>query len=253
LIVKKMFALCLALAVCVSSNPDGKMSGKQAFCQWDCLEISSFSIPETGCALHIDLDAYTMTVYVDGRLYRTFPVSGGSDETPSPVGTWLVVKISDWGEGYGGSWIGLNVPWGIYGIHGTLKPWLVGKKHVSHGCIRMRDEDVYEIKQLVEIGSIVHIKHDALPFRNMGKDVKGSDVLKAQNMLANLGFYTGPLDGIFGDGLLRAVKGFQRTYGLRADGVVGRETYEKIVEQEKILLERIPPEEALPARRPDLI
>ncbi len=249
MIVKRIFALCLAFILAATSQPGEKTKAGQAFCLWDCLGIASFCIPEAGCALHIDLDAYTMTVYLDGKLHKTFPVSGGANETPSPVGTWLVVNISDWGKGYGGSWIGLNVPWGVYGIHGTVKPWLVGKKHVSHGCIRMRDEDVFEIKQLVEIGSVVHIKHDALPFRNMGKDVKGSDVLKVQRMLANLGFYTGPDDGIFGDGLRRAVKGFQRTYGLRADGVVGRETFEMIVEQEKFLLDRIRPEEALPACR----
>ncbi len=59
-------------------------------------------IPETGYALYIDLEAYTMTVYRNGQVYKTLPVSGGTKETPSPVGTWYVTEISDWGEGFGG-------------------------------------------------------------------------------------------------------------------------------------------------------
>lgn len=194
-----------------------------------------FHIPETGYALYIDLDVYTMTVYQNGQVYKTFQVSGGANETPSPVGTWYVTEISDWGEGFGGSWIGLNVPWGNYGIHGTGKPWLVGKTNASHGCIRMKNKDVYEIRQLITVGTIVHIKHDAIPFRNMRKDVKGSDVLRVQTMLKHLGFYTGAIDGIFGSGMTYAVKGFQKTYNLPIDGVIRKGTYVKIAEQEKIL------------------
>jgi hypothetical protein len=194
-----------------------------------------FHVPETGCALYIDLDAYMMTVYRDEQVYKTFPVSGGTNETPSPVGTWRVSEVSDWGKWFGGSWIGLNVPWGCFGIHGTDKPWLVGKTHASHGCIRMKKNDVYEIRQIISVDEVVHIKHDALPFRCMREDVRGSDVFNTQIMLKRLGFYTGTVDGIFGGGMARAVKSFQKTYRLPIDGVVGRVTYEKIIEQEKML------------------
>ncbi|NLT15745.1 MAG: L,D-transpeptidase family protein [Clostridiales bacterium] len=202
---------------------------------FDLDENTGFHIPETGCALYIDLDAYTMTVYQNGQVYKTFPVSGGVIETPSPVGTWQVTEVSDWGGGFGGSWIGLNVPWGSYGIHGTEKPWLVGRGNVSHGCIRMKNKDAFEIRELVSVGTVVHIKHDALPFRNMRKDVRGSDVLNTQILLKRLGFYTGAIDGIFGSGMTYAVKSFQKTYHLPIDGVVRRVTYEKIVEQERTL------------------
>ncbi|HPF57029.1 MAG TPA: peptidoglycan-binding protein, partial [Clostridiales bacterium] len=150
------------------------------------------------------------------------------------VGIWHVTEIYDWGKGFGGTWIGLNVPWGVYGIHGTKEPWLVGKKNVSHGCIRMKDEDAIEVKNLVTIGSSVQIKQDSLPFRNMGKSMTGSDVYNTQIMLKNLGFYTGTIDGIFGEGMERAVKSFQRTYYLEDDGIIGKTTYEKIIEQNRI-------------------
>lgn len=195
------------------------------------IAIGDFQPPECGWAIFIDLDAFTLTVYRDGAVVKVYPVSGGTNETPSPVGTWHVNNISDWGESFGGSWVGLDVPWGVFGIHGTVKPWLVGKKHVSHGCIRMKDQDVDELRRLVQVGTVVRIKHDALPFRKMGLDVRGSDVQYVQNLLNDLGYYTGQLDGVFGKEMVRAVKSFQKTYALPADGIIGKVTYEKILEQ----------------------
>ncbi|MCX7781241.1 MAG: 3D domain-containing protein [Negativicutes bacterium] len=54
--------------------------------------------------------------------------------------------------------------------------------------------------------------------------MRGEDVLYVQKLLAGAGFYAGPLDGIFGSGTLAAVKMFQQSAGLSADGVVGNET-----------------------------
>ncbi|MEA4823089.1 MAG: L,D-transpeptidase family protein [Clostridiaceae bacterium] len=206
-----------------------------AFGGFTSAKSADFQIPDTGYALYIDLDIHKMTVYLDGQVFKTYPVSGGANETPSPVGLWYVDNISDWGGGFGGSWIGLNVPWGVYGIHGNKNPWFVGKTNVSHGCIRMINKDVFEIRQRISVGTVVFIKHDALPFRNMGKGVKGSDVYDAQMMLYRLGFYTGTIDGIFGNGMTHAVKSFQKTYSLPIDGVIHKETYDKITEQANIL------------------
>lgn len=197
-------------------------------------DASKTAIPESGCVLDIDLDALIMTVYMDGAVFKTYPVSGGTVHTPSPVGIWHVNEISDWGKGFGGTWIGLDVPWGVYGIHGTKEPWLVGKRNASHGCIRMNDKDANEVKNLVTIGTSVQIKQNSLSFRNMGKSMTGSDVYNTQIMLENLGFYTGTIDGVFGEGMERAVKSFQRTYHLSDDGIIGKTTYEKIVEQNRI-------------------
>ncbi|MGI5892108.1 MAG: L,D-transpeptidase family protein [Bacillota bacterium] len=197
-------------------------------------DMTKYIIPPSGCSLYIDLDALIMTVYVDGNIFKTYSVSGGTKETPSPVGIWHVNVISDWGEGFGGSWVGLDVPWGVYGIHGTRKPWLVGKQNASHGCIRMKDEDAKEVKNLVTLGTVVIIKQDSLPFRNMGNGTAGSDVYNMQIMLKNMGFYTGTIDGIYGKGMERAVKSFQRTYHMKDDGIIRKSTYEKIVEQSQI-------------------
>lgn len=55
-------------------------------------------------------------------ILKKYTVASGKPETPSPVGTWKVTCTAKWSGGFGTRWIGLNVPWGIYGIHGTNKP-----------------------------------------------------------------------------------------------------------------------------------
>lgn len=52
----------------------------------------------------------------------------------------------------------------------------------------------------------------------------GSEVRTMQQKLKNWGYYSGSVDGIFGSGTESAVKLFQRTNGLTADGIVGSAT-----------------------------
>lgn len=54
--------------------------------------------------------------------------------------------------------------------------------------------------------------------------MRGEDVQYVQKLLADAGFYAGLLDGVFGSGTLSAVKAFQKSAGLPADGVIGKET-----------------------------
>jgi hypothetical protein len=46
-----------------------------------------------------------------------------------------------------------------YGIHGTNAPKSIGKS-ASHGCIRMRKQDVEELFELVQIGDEVDLVRD---------------------------------------------------------------------------------------------
>ena len=52
----------------------------------------------------------------------------------------------------------------------------------------------------------------------------GSDVIKLQQRLKEMGFYCGAIDGIFSDTTEAAVKAFQDSEGLSADGIVGFST-----------------------------
>ncbi|MGG1397326.1 peptidoglycan-binding protein [Bacillus salipaludis] len=53
----------------------------------------------------------------------------------------------------------------------------------------------------------------------------GSDVIYLQTKLNSLGFSAGNVDGIFGNITLTAVKNFQKSKGLNADGIVGPVTW----------------------------
>ena len=52
----------------------------------------------------------------------------------------------------------------------------------------------------------------------------GDEVKKIQKKLADLGYYKGSLDGVFGQQTQSAVKSFQRSVGLTADGIAGSAT-----------------------------
>lgn len=52
----------------------------------------------------------------------------------------------------------------------------------------------------------------------------GSEVKRIQQKLADLGYYKGSVDGIFGQNTQSAVKSFQRNVGITADGIVGPTT-----------------------------
>lgn len=56
--------------------------------------------------------------------------------------------------------------------------------------------------------------------------MNGDEVQAIQRMLTNAGFYGGEIDGIFGNETLMAVQEFQRSNGLAADGIVGRQTFQ---------------------------
>ncbi len=56
----------------------------------------------------------------------------------------------------------------------------------------------------------------------------GPDVARIQKRLQALGFYRGPLDGLYGGGTDAAVRAFQQSEGLSTDGIVGPETWKAL-------------------------
>ena len=53
----------------------------------------------------------------------------------------------------------------------------------------------------------------------------GPDVRVVQSLLNRIGYFAGPVDGIFSNQSVQAVTAFQRNNGLAADGVVGPATW----------------------------
>ncbi len=180
------------------------------------------SPPEGAVSLKINVVKRTLEVYDDGVLHKTYRVAVGKSRTPTPFGEWKVVwKDYNWGTGFGTRWMGLNVPWGTFGIHGTNKPWSIGS-FASHGCIRMRNRDVEELFEWVRIGTPVVIEGGRTRVNRVLKyQSVGPDVVLAQLKLKELGYLESRADGIYGLVTEEAVKRFQRDRGLEENGVLG--------------------------------
>jgi hypothetical protein len=190
-------------------------------------------INPTGYHIYVDLDNLLMYVYKDGEPVKTYEVSGGKPSSPSPIGTWRIISKDTWGEGFGGAWLGFNVPWGEFGIHGTKEPWTIGRTNASKGCIRMRNEDVLELYRTVPHNTLVTIVYENMPFYPMRDGDRGSDVQTMERALKKLGYYHGSEDGVFGSSLRNAVMKFQKENRLYVTGVINNSTYEKILQLEK--------------------
>jgi len=168
------------------------------------------------------IDAYKkqMIVYSDGEPYHKFPVAVGKPSTKSPIGEWAIIaKDAHWGGGFGVRWMRLNVPWGIYGIHGTNKPGSIGTA-ASHGCIRMFNRNVRVLYKWVDVGTRVKIigRRDPIKITHTFRPGQtGKDVLLFQEKLRANGFDPGYTDGRFGDSTKKAMREFKYIYGLKDD------------------------------------
>ncbi len=128
-------------------------------------------------AIVINLPSRTLEYYVEGVLTREYPVAIGKTSTPSPLGTyWITDKMINppWyppgkkkvipsgpNNPLGYRWMGF-LP--TYGIHGTNEPWSIGQV-VSNGCIRLREEAVEDLYELVGEGTPVQITYQRFKLR----------------------------------------------------------------------------------------
>lgn len=190
--------------------------------------------PPTGeVSIIIDTFKRRLTVYSDNKAHAQFPIAIGKSETPSPIGNWKIInKAAHWGSGFGTRWLGLNVPWGTYGIHGTNKPWSIGSM-ASHGCFRMFNRDVETIYRWMKYGTMVTVVGN--PFGYMSGGIQklhvrenGSAVIYVQSVLKRRGFYQGNPDGLFGPGTERAVKSLQKFKGLPETGEISYQEYKEL-------------------------
>lgn len=194
---------------------------------------SQLASPKGEVRILIDLNQRILTIYDNKQPFKQFPIAVGKPETPSPVGDWKIRwKAKNWGTGFGTRWMGLNVPWGIYGIHGTNKPGSIGSA-ASHGCIRMFNRDVEQIYEWTSVGTAVKIIGDPFDYPSYVRNVlkngsRGSDVAIMQLTLKRLGYYQGRVDGIFGYGLEKALKIYQKEHGLPVTGTANWKIYNSL-------------------------
>lgn len=220
-------AACLVIA--------GILLGIFGYDYMDELEFSAFdnqlavNAPTGVVTLTIKVNERVLEVYDNGVLLKKYRIAVGKSSTPTPVGEWNVVwKDYNWGTGFGTRWMGLNVPWGIYGIHGTNQPWSIGQ-FTSHGCIRMRNRDVEELFEWVPIGTVVRIEDKRKQVKRILKyQMTGPDVAMIQFKLQEKGYLIGKADGIFGLSTEAAVRQYQQDQGLAATGIVDQITVKSL-------------------------
>lgn len=104
----------------------------------------------------VDLSDRRLYLLDGNNVVNEFPVGIGKMLTRTPTGDYRIInKQSHPGGPFGVLWMGLSKP--HYGIHGTNDPSSIGRK-VSHGCIRMHNDDVLKLSSLVPIGTKVTIR-----------------------------------------------------------------------------------------------
>lgn len=182
--------------------------------------------PPTG-KVHLVIDAFKrrLLVFNNDEVYAQFPIAIGKYNSPSPLGNWKVIsKAHKENTMLGTRWLGLNVPWGVYGIHGTNKPWTIGSM-ASHGCFRMFNNDVEIIYPWVKWGTPVTVIGNPFGymsggFQKLKAGDSGSGVIYLQEKLSRLGYYKSKTDGLYGAGTVKAVKALQKDLGLAETGLV---------------------------------
>ena len=169
--------------------------------------------------IYVDVEQKSLTVWQGGAQVRQYTVATGAWNTPTPLGVFTInSRFSGRMSGFGTCFLGLNVPFGQYGIHGTNKPESIGS-NASHGCIRLRVKDAEELYALVPNGTRVVI--ECGPYGELGtslRSLKNGDrssmVRAVQRKLRALGYYAGWPDGVYGEGTARAVSAARRALSL---------------------------------------
>ncbi len=216
-------------------TPDGIVSGNI----WQTLSRAAEPVsgkvsppPKGKISIIIDTSKRKLTVFSDGEPYRTYPVAVGKHETPTPIGNWKVLrKATNWGTGFGTRWLGLSVPWGVYGIHGTNKPYSIGG-YQSHGCIRMFNRHVDEMYPWIPAGAPVIIVGNSFtymdpPYKILRRGDRGAAVMEVQKALDRLGYNMG-VDGIWGGEMEQVIYQYRKDVGLPRDNSVNEKVYQSL-------------------------
>jgi lipoprotein-anchoring transpeptidase ErfK/SrfK len=121
--------------------------------------------------MKVDNSTKAMSVYENGKLVKTMPVSLGKPSTPSSSGTMVVMErspetvfdtLAEMGphEGYRVNiQYAERLTWGGQFIHSA--PWSVwdqGRDNVSHGCVNVSPENAKWLFDRIEVGDPVTVQ-----------------------------------------------------------------------------------------------
>jgi hypothetical protein len=123
---------------------------------------------EVQTRLVVDRRRLTATLFKSGRVVLRVPVGVGEARWPTPEGQFYVRnRLTNFDDPfYGPVAFGTSArssvltDWpagGFIGIHGTNRPDLLPGR-VSHGCIRMENDDIMRLARLMPVGTPVTIR-----------------------------------------------------------------------------------------------
>jgi lipoprotein-anchoring transpeptidase ErfK/SrfK len=129
--------------------------------------VDAVHLVEVGLEVHVDLATRQLTVLDEGAVVLTTPVAVGDAQHPTPVGRFFVTDKLDTQDPdgpYGPFALGLSVRSevltefaggdGQIGIHGTNDATSIGRD-VSHGCVRVPNDVVRQLVELLPLGTPV--------------------------------------------------------------------------------------------------
>ncbi|GAC1327034.1 MAG: L,D-transpeptidase family protein [Mycobacteriales bacterium] len=112
---------------------------------------------------------HQLKLFNQDALTATYPIAIGTANTPTPGGTFYLKELiaptnpaGDYGPyAYGLSGFSTTIETfnggdAVIGLHGTNDPSSVGGD-VSHGCIRLHNEDIVALAKLLPLGTPVRI------------------------------------------------------------------------------------------------
>ena len=122
----------------------------------------------------IDLGQRRLVLLQNDQVLKDFPIAVGQADWQTPLGTFAVQSMREdpsWqhpitkkslppgpDNPLGTRWIGFLEEGEFFiGIHGTNQVNLIGEA-VSHGCVRMLNEDIQAVYEQVKIGTPVVVK-----------------------------------------------------------------------------------------------
>jgi lipoprotein-anchoring transpeptidase ErfK/SrfK len=135
----------------------------------------SLKVPKEAVSLLVDKSDFTLYALLGGAYFKRYPIGIGRDGL-TPEGTFTIggktakptwrdpktgrsFKYGEAGHVIGSRWMGFLSEGRTtgYGIHGTIDPESIGQAE-SDGCIRLRNEHVEELFDLVPEGSDVVVR-----------------------------------------------------------------------------------------------
>jgi lipoprotein-anchoring transpeptidase ErfK/SrfK len=151
---------CLWVQVYLPERPNGSTGWVKA------TDVTRASNPYR---IQVMLNEFKLMVFKDDQQINEIAIGVAKDNTPTPGGLYYtteLIKTPDPSGAYGPYAFGLsgfsdklttfNGGPGQLGIHGTNQPNALGTK-VSHGCIRMSNENITALAQMLPLGTPVQV------------------------------------------------------------------------------------------------